>query len=180
MVRKWEKRVCFHQHPDQKWHSYFPTLHPAPHRHKYIQKTFRKLVAQFEKFFLSFAEGSSHPVLRRNLTFGRFHAAHVQLFPSIVWKVWTAINCCWMLFNRAGHWWCGKKRKWKKNWQDFHLFCINVSLKINLRHRGWNLLCIQGTSLHFLSLLFSSLDLSFHWLKIAQPAPPNNFPQGAE
>lgn len=80
----------------------------------------------------------------------------MQLFLSVIWAV---MNCRW----------------WDEKNIFLNLFDINMSE--NKLQRQRQILCTRGTSLRFLPLLFTSLDLSFHWLKIAHPVPPSIFPR---
>lgn len=153
-ARKWGIRVCLHhmvaQCPDQKLHHCFPTLG---------RQTGTSLRAEEKNSIHETPSSCQRPSWERSF------------FPFLLqWVDFTSSEMC-------ERWWtaAGEMRK-TFIFFIFHSFLYQY-MSENKLQRQRQILCTQGTSLHFLPLLFSSLDLSFHWLKIAHPAPPSIFPR---
>lgn len=77
-----------------------------------------------------------------------------------------------------------EEKKTKKSWHHFHLFYIYTHITENKPDtQDETYFVFKALTYIFpppLLLLLSSLDLSFHWLKIAHPAAPSIFPKGAQ
>lgn len=161
-ARKWGIRACLHhmvaQCPHQKLHHGFPTLGRqtgtslrAEEKNNIHETLSTCQRPRWERFFFPFLLQILRPV-------------QMQLFLSVIWNVWAVMNSCY----------------WDEKNISFHLSFLSFLhqyMSENKLQRQRQILCTRGTSLHFLPLLFSSLDLSFHWLKIAHPAPPSIFPR---
>lgn len=183
-VRKWTLRVCLNIiRQRHHWQNNAPTRsgtatfpHSVPRRTGTnmggggkcinVQIAFIKHilpVVELGKIYASPRRASSLSCcVRPNLTliWQILCPAQMQLFVSF--HHLKCVNTDKLLLDDVQHSWAlmtwrEKKEEGKKNWQDFHHFFI--LLKINLRHRGWNLLCIQGTNLHFFPL-----SCSIHWI----------------